>query len=90
MKKKFCRCFIPIYRYLCFWILFCFRFIGRRKNKKIKEKEVIIMNKKNIVNKLSHAFASIALKAGIASSNSACRFGYYQNTVPKAMSKFKK
>ena len=39
------------------------------------------MNKKNIVNKLSHAFASIALKAGIASSNSACRFGYYQNTV---------
>lgn len=48
------------------------------------------MNKKNIVNKLSHAFASIALKAGIASSNSACRFGYYQNTVPKAMSKFKK
>lgn len=47
-------------------------------------------NKKNAVTKLSRAFASVALKTGIASSNSACRFGYYQNAVPKTMAKFKK
>lgn len=35
-------------------------------------------------------FAVTALKAGIASSNSACRFGYYQNPIPSAIAKFKK
>lgn len=46
--------------------------------------------RENVVDKVCRAFASVALKTGIASSNSACRFGYYQNTVPAAMAKFKK
>lgn len=46
--------------------------------------------KKNVVDKACRAFASVALKTGIASSNSACRFGYYQNTIPATMEKFKK
>ena len=40
--------------------------------------------------KICKAFASIALKAGKNSVNSACRFGYHQNTIPAKMNKFKK
>lgn len=43
-----------------------------------------------ITDKTSRAFAKVALKVGIASSNSACRFGYYQNKIPVTMSKYKK
>ena len=49
-----------------------------------------LKKRENVVDKVCRAFASVALKTGIASSNSACRFGYYQNTVPAAMAKFKK
>lgn len=41
-------------------------------------------------NKLSKVLASVALKAGANSVNSACRFGYHQNSVPPKMEKFKK
>lgn len=43
-----------------------------------------------LAKKLGTVIVSTALKVGIASSNSACRFGYYQNKVPEAMSKLKK
>ena len=43
-----------------------------------------------LAKKLGTAIVSAALKAGVASSNSACRLGYYQNKVPEAMAKFKK
>lgn len=36
------------------------------------------------------ALASIALKVGVASSNSVCRAGFHQNKVPDAMKQFKK
>ena len=45
---------------------------------------------KTISKKASKVFAAAALKSGIASTNSACRFGYYQNKIPSEMSKFKK
>ena len=44
---------------------------------------------KKITKKTGTLFASVALKIGIASSNTACRFGYYQNKVPDAMRKSK-
>lgn len=43
-----------------------------------------------VVNYLEKTFAKAALKAGIASANSACRFGYYQNKVPSEIKKYKK
>lgn len=49
------------------------------------------MNKtEKLINKFGKVITSSALRVGIASSNSACRCGYYQNKVPKAMTKFKK
>lgn len=39
---------------------------------------------------LGTVIVSAALKVGIASSNSACRWGFYQNKVPESMAKFKK
>jgi|GEM_PF-4264135 len=47
-------------------------------------------NTKELTKKVGKIFAATALKSGIASSNAACRFGYYQNKVPSAMSKYKK
>ena len=41
-------------------------------------------------NYLGHLFASLALKAGTSSVNSACVLYVYQPKVPKAMDKFKK
>lgn len=35
-------------------------------------------------------FAKAALKAGIASANSACRISFYQNKVPSEIKKYKK
>lgn len=46
-------------------------------------------NTEKTIKKISKSFAKAALKVGIASSNSACRLGYYQNKVPDAMRKFK-
>lgn len=43
-----------------------------------------------VSNRIASVFAAAILKAGIAASNSACRFGYYQNQEPAAMKKFKK
>ena len=49
------------------------------------------MNKtKELTKKAGKLLAAAALKTGVASSNSACRFGYYQNKVPAEMMKFKK
>lgn len=49
------------------------------------------MKKTNeLTKKAGKIFAAAALKSGIASSNAACRFGYYQNKIPDEMSKFKK
>lgn len=45
---------------------------------------------KKMTKKAGTLFASVALKTGIASSNAACRFGYYQNKVPDAMRKLNK
>ncbi len=45
---------------------------------------------KELTKRAGKLFASVALKTGIASSNAACRFGYYQNKVPAAIAKFKK
>lgn len=42
------------------------------------------------VNYLEKAFAKAALKAGIASANSACRISFYQNKVPSEIKKYKK
>ena len=46
--------------------------------------------KTKLAKKIGTVIVSAALKVGIASSNSACRLGYYQNRVPEAMAKFKK
>lgn len=43
-----------------------------------------------VVNYLEKAFAKTALKAGVASANSVCRFSYYQNKVPSEIKKYKK
>ena len=43
-----------------------------------------------VVNYLEKAFAKTALKAGIASANSACRISFYQNKVPSEIKKYKK
>lgn len=40
------------------------------------------------VNYLEKAFANAALKVGIASVNSACRFSFYQNEIPVKMMKY--
>lgn len=34
---------------------------------------------------LGKLFAKTALKAGISSANSVCRFGYYQNKIPESV-----
>lgn len=39
---------------------------------------------------LGKLFAKTALKVGVSSVNSVCRFGYYQNKVPHEMEKIRK
>lgn len=46
--------------------------------------------KMKLTKEIGRIIVSTALKVGITSSNSACRWGYYQNRVPEAMAKFKK
>lgn len=49
-----------------------------------------MVNLKNAAFKSAKAVASLALKKGIASSNSVCRDWYYQPKVPESMKQFKK
>ena len=44
---------------------------------------------KPILKKAGKLFAAVALKSGVSSANSACRFGYYQNKIPDEMVKLK-